>query len=298
MIRGEYGEDVTIYKYDDDSKIETLNLVPPRVVLIEILTIKGNWCHEKTEGRYGKYYVFNLILNGSKQVGIGKEKYIGRTGDILLFKPHTFMQGKTASPKEDFVALSVVIDFADESFHHEKIKEKWNSLCLLPKDKNEPIRRLLEKIRDEFSNNKKVNYFLVKNYLFELFTSIVNWKDENKLISLKLSRNIELSIKAKKYIEENFTKEISVNDIAEKLYLSPSRFAHIFKDVAGFSPISYLLKIKMNYAKKLLKTTTSTITEVSEKSGFKNIHYFSTIFKKMEKLTPGQYKSKYSRKSK
>ncbi|OGS20977.1 MAG: hypothetical protein A3J83_05955 [Elusimicrobia bacterium RIFOXYA2_FULL_40_6] len=154
LVRGEYGNDDYIYKYDDNSPLDQFASIPPKILEIEIITIRGNWLL-KTIEENNKYYAFKVILKGSTKIKFKNKNYLGTPGDIFLAKPHVISYRKTASPKEDYVEMAFIIDFGDESFHHKKIKEKWNPLCFFPKESNQPVKRILELIKQEFQKEKK-----------------------------------------------------------------------------------------------------------------------------------------------
>jgi len=97
----------------------------------------------------------------------------------------------------------------------------------------------------------------------------------------------------KKYIHENLGEQrLSREDIANFVYLNPDYLTRIFKKQTGFSISDYLQQQRIEYAKKLLIETNSPVSEVALSAGYSNFSYFSTIFKKMTKLNPMEYRKK------
>ncbi|MCL6459971.1 MAG: helix-turn-helix transcriptional regulator, partial [Gorillibacterium sp.] len=83
-----------------------------------------------------------------------------------------------------------------------------------------------------------------------------------------------------KYIDNNFERDISVGDISRFVFLSPSYFTRAFKEEMGISPINYLLKVRIERAKELLRDTGLKISDIALNVGFSNQQRFNEIFKK------------------
>lgn len=98
--------------------------------------------------------------------------------------------------------------------------------------------------------------------------------------------------KAKAYIQENFNKEISLDEVSRMVDISPYYFSKLFKQEEGVNFIEYLTKIRMNNAKKLLRNPGYSIKEICGRSGYSDPNYFSRIFKKYEGVTPSEYRER------
>jgi len=96
-----------------------------------------------------------------------------------------------------------------------------------------------------------------------------------------------------KFIKNNLTnKDISVDQLAKKACMSTSHFHKKFKDTLGISPIDYINSEKIKFSKKLIKESKDIrMSEIAFKSGFNNTSYFNRQFKKMEMITPQQFKA-------
>lgn len=93
-----------------------------------------------------------------------------------------------------------------------------------------------------------------------------------------------------RYINENIDREITLEKIAQHVFLTPNYIGHIFKEEMGISFSEYVTQTRMEVAKRLLKQPENKIYEVSLKVGYKNPHYFSKLFKQHTGFTPSQYK--------
>ena len=99
---------------------------------------------------------------------------------------------------------------------------------------------------------------------------------------------------AKKYIEENYHKNISREDVAGAVFFSPVYFAKNFKAYTGMNYNDYLLKTRMEKAIELMKQNKYKIYEIAKKTGYENTKYFFRVFKLYTGYTPKDYIIKFS----
>lgn len=91
------------------------------------------------------------------------------------------------------------------------------------------------------------------------------------------------------FLQEEYKKEITLNELARIANLSPYHLIRVFKKQTGKTPLEYLIDIKINNAKRMI-VEGKNITEVCFLSGFNNHSYFSSVFKRKVSMTPSQYR--------
>lgn len=96
--------------------------------------------------------------------------------------------------------------------------------------------------------------------------------------------------KAIAYMNEYYNQNPSLSDVASYVGLNPNYFSSLFKKETGKNFSSYLLKIRLDNAKLLLKNTNLTLSEIAAELGFDSQSYFSRLFKKETGLTPREYR--------
>lgn len=96
------------------------------------------------------------------------------------------------------------------------------------------------------------------------------------------------------YINANYNKHITLDELAKKAGYSKSRFSHIFSETTGTTPIKYQNDIRLKTACELL-TSGISVSETAFSCGFSDALYFSRIFKKKYGLSPNEFKSLRSR---
>jgi len=95
---------------------------------------------------------------------------------------------------------------------------------------------------------------------------------------------------AKKYIREHLAEEITRDEIATNVYLSPDYLSHIFKDQTGSSLSEYIIRERMDKAKDLLICTDLPIQEIALQVGYGNLSYFAKLFKRTTDMKPNDFR--------
>ncbi len=113
-----------------------------------------------------------------------------------------------------------------------------------------------------------------------------------KVATKKEEQSESVISKAKTYIDQNFSKELSLDDVSRSVNISPYYFSKLFKEEAGENFIEYLTRVRIAHAKELLKNPSLSIKEICVMSGYSDPNYFSRIFKKWEDVTPSEYREK------
>lgn len=102
--------------------------------------------------------------------------------------------------------------------------------------------------------------------------------------------------KAKAYISENYSQLLSVKDVAEHVHLNPEYFTRLFKKETGKNIKNYMVDCKMTLAKDLLATSSLPVSMVALEVGYSNFSHFTQIFKKIENMTPSEYRLRVTKK--
>ena len=98
--------------------------------------------------------------------------------------------------------------------------------------------------------------------------------------------NINLFIKA------NYREDLTLNQVADKFYISPNYLSQLFKKRNNISFVDYIQKLRIEEAKRHLKTTNMKVRDIARKVGYNNSSYFINVFKKNVGLTPSEYRKK------
>jgi transcriptional regulator GlxA family with amidase domain len=89
-----------------------------------------------------------------------------------------------------------------------------------------------------------------------------------------------------KHLEQSIERSPSVPELANLVGLSPSRFAHLFRDEAGVPPVRYLHRLRMERARALLERTFLTVRDVMRQVGFRDPSHFARDFRRYHGVAP------------
>ena len=93
-----------------------------------------------------------------------------------------------------------------------------------------------------------------------------------------------------RYLQEHLAEDLSLTVLADEFHQNPQYISQLFKNEIGVNFLSYLTNIRMEKAKKLLLSTSLSITDVADQSGYGDYRVFTKVFKKSEGITPSQYR--------
>ncbi len=110
------------------------------------------------------------------------------------------------------------------------------------------------------------------------------------ILSRKEENTVDLIHDAQVYIEQNYSKDLILDDVSKELQLSPYYFSKLFKKRTGKNFIEYLTDVRMDKAKELLRNSNKSMKEICMEIGYTDPNYFSRTFKKNVGVTPSEYK--------
>jgi YesN/AraC family two-component response regulator len=99
--------------------------------------------------------------------------------------------------------------------------------------------------------------------------------------------------KAAVYLRKNYAQKVTYEDLGHALSFHPNHIARCMIQAFGCTPIEYINKIRIDQSKILLLSTDWSTDRISEVCGFTQSAYFSRVFKKLEKLSPSQFRKQY-----
>ncbi|OAS89265.1 MULTISPECIES: AraC family transcriptional regulator [Metabacillus] len=105
-------------------------------------------------------------------------------------------------------------------------------------------------------------------------------------------------MQAKLYIQDNLSDTLKLSDIAKHLHISSRHLSRLFVKELGVSYSEYVKKERIQKSAMLLKTTNLSIKEISEQTGFKNVHYFTRVFSATVRNPPGNFRTLYTNQEK
>ncbi len=154
---------------------------------------------------------------------------------------------------------------------------------------------ILKNINENDFVVKLFNELLIENentdYAFLLASAIIKIicdKGDKQSNSNNLKGHL-LAIEAIRILNSNFTQDISLLQLSKQIGVSPTYLSSVFKKETNTNFVEYLCKLRLDYAKKLIKSNKYSISEVCLKCGYRNLSHFLRSFKQTYGMTPKEY---------
>lgn len=107
----------------------------------------------------------------------------------------------------------------------------------------------------------------------------------------KRSHHDEEIIKIQEWLDQNYQADVVISNLAKKFRLSVRSLNRRFKLATNTSPLQYLQGLRIEHAKELLKQSNLAVSEVADMVGYQDASYFTSLFKKVNAVTPIEYRS-------
>lgn len=142
------------------------------------------------------------------------------------------------------------------------------------------------------SKMKEINEAL--EFMIENVKKISTKKEEkNQIEEVYVSKASSFIVEnAKKYIENNYKNKLTLSEVAEHIYVSQWHLSKLLNKCCEKNFSEILNTVRVNEAKKLLKEPEYRIGDITEMVGFSDMAHFSRVFKKMEGISPNEYRNK------
>ncbi len=215
-------------------------------------------------------------------------------GNRIIEKIDTFFNGKGPNLLSNMNLFidKVFLDCQKSSLPPEKTKY----VCF------KIVNHFLEYIESEYEINKSGgDRYLVYQELNPLrsFEEIRVWLEQfigqstANLNENHVSYNEKLIIDLKSFINANYKEPIVLDDLGKLFHKNPAYLCNLFSKAVGSTIFEYITKVRLNNAKKLLRTTNLKVSEICKQVGYENQKYFNQVFKKNIGTTPGIYRSQH-----
>lgn len=242
-----------------------------------------------------------IILEGTGIHIVNGKKFNLSSGDIFVLKnddQHSFENTKNLKicnivyhenimiyPKDDLNNIPGYLLLFQ--FNKKQKYADYNSTIHIDSEALLEVENIIYKLVYEYDNNGLGRISILKTYFKLLIILISSCYQQNKNNSNQSHFRLA---KAISFIEDNFTKPLSLKEMSSKANMSTSNFSKVFKEKMLCSPLNYMISCRLKKSCDLLSKTDFSITEISGFVGFEDSNYFSRQFKKHFGISPLQFK--------
>ncbi len=258
-----------------------------------------------------EYMQINYVYQGMAKHVINHEEFNIIKGDIFVIPP--YVPHKITSSDNGKSAQIIEFEFMPE-FINQNFREIQNAESFLDFAYIEPflvgenlvkprlnlvgkiqmdVESILNEVLTEDQEKKQGYELLIRSQLLKLLIIVgreftVNLENsKSRSIYDRHRDSINLAVQ---YINENYMKDLNVEDVAKKFLLSSSYFSYLFKSITSKTFTEYLVGLRISKALELLKNTNDKVVDICYSVGFNNINHFNRMFKQNIGMSPLAYR--------
>ncbi|ADU27864.1 AraC family transcriptional regulator [Ethanoligenens harbinense] len=234
-------------------------------------------------------YLFIQVQNGSASVDYHSTLYLLKTGDCAFLDCHyPYVRQSDASCNLNW------IHFAGPNMAaiYEKYLKRSGSPCFSP-----VMPALFQTIYGDIFELASSDDYVRDMHLMEKITSLLsllmesNWRYSLQVKPSKARQELQ---PIKCYLDEHYMETIHLEDLANRFFINKFYLARIFKEAYAVSINRYITQIRITHAKQLLRFSNHSIDETGAQCGLYDPNYFSRVFKKIEGVSPSQYREEWA----
>ncbi len=217
-----------------------------------------------------------FFLRGEATIALGDEVLSPASYDMIVYYPnHEHQEAIDLTKSQEIIC--VWVDIGELPPHGDG--------AFRLRDKNRVFEWLFIHLEKEYRKNDPFSQKLITCYLDAIFQNMLRQLTEDELTG-----TLNTVEKAKSYMNEHFTRSISLTRLSEQCHVSASYLHRVFQKQVGVTPIQYITKLRIREALYLLESSSLLIVDIAEHCGFTDSRYFSRVFKKQMGYTPSQYR--------
>ncbi len=244
------------------------------------------------------YYELYYLVSGERYYFIKDKTYHIKSGTLVLINPYDIHY---TTKCEDYGYERILVHVNKEYFKSfinlvEDINlfecfEKDIRIIKLNFQEQHFIESLFMTMINEYKSESAGSLSYMKTALVQLLIFINRHKGQETLKEEAYLNSAHKTIsQITGFINNNYSLNITLDEMSEKFYISPYHLSRTFKKITGFNFTDYINGIRIKEAQKLLVKTNMHIAEIAEKVGYKSNTHFGRVFKKITGMSPIVYR--------
>ena len=233
-------------------------------------------------------YLFFMVDSGSGTLEYGGTTYQLTPGDCIFIDCRMPYAHRTS---EDLWHLRWIHFYGPSlSNIYAKYVERGGQPCFRPVDIS-GFEQLWTQLYTIASSSDYIRDMRINEGLNSLLTRLMeeSWHP----VTHKNATHKQNLSQIKDYLDQHYTEKISLDELADTFYINKFYLTRVFKEQFGITINNYLLQKRITHAKQLLRFTDKTVEDIGYECGMGAVHYFSRMFKKMEGMSPSEYKKRW-----
>ena len=234
-----------------------------------------------------EYFEIELILGGTAKQNLNGSPYALKRGKVYFLSPidfHDFVPDQAVK----MINISFDSSMISTPLLNTLVNHNQNIIMDLSEEDLAKAEFLIKMLTNELETNDEYSSINARNLLECILILIFR---QIALAPINESTSLVPIYKSMRYLFLHFREDPSLEDIAKISGYTPTYFSQRFHEMTGKKYIEFLTSLKLNYAKMLLTSSQSSVTEISAVCGFTSTSNFNQAFKKDTGVSPIQYRT-------
>lgn len=232
-------------------------------------------------------YLFFTVLSGSGELEYKGKKFSLTTGDCVFIDCNNLYSHTTSN---NLWSLKWI------HFNGPQMRMIYDKYCErggrpVFSTSSTDVDGIWKRLMEVAGSADYMRDMLINQHLSTLLTLIMSesWHPEDRKATPKRQSVADV----RTYIEENYREKITLDDLASRFFIDKYYLGKSFKEQFGATISNYLENIRITKAKQALRFSEKTVEQIGAEVGFPSPDYFSRVFKKVEGVSPKQYREQW-----
>ena len=233
------------------------------------------------------YYLL-YVLEGHGHIGISERLYPVSAGHVCLLKreqPYRMY----ADQEQPWTLGWIYFSGHGAEWFYREICKNSNFFAFPAEDARQHMETLLS-----FLEKEKTEYYLKASALmYKILSDLYSISRDQNNAYIPYVKYPDIVEKVISYITANYFRKVTLDELAQKTYISPYHLLREFKKRTGLTPLEYTNMFRLALAKQRLQSSDMSIEQTALSVGFCNHSYFTKCFRKTEGITPESYRKQF-----
>lgn len=272
-------------RYDLNSKNIRTDSDQAKLLYISTAKYGGDWFSMPHTHKCAEVF---YVIGGKGQFVVQNNSFTIAAGDMIIVNPHVeHTETSLATYPLEYIVMGI------EGLELTMDDDSDNSFCIVDfLDDRGDIQFYLRSMLHEIEQKQTGFETVCQDLLDILLIKLLRRTNFSKTLASARSSLSPDTVAVLRYIEAHYREALTLDILAEKVHLNKYHLAHSFSREFGISPINYILKLRLQESRELLRTTNFSLSHISRACGFSSPSYFSQRFRHAEGISPAEYRRK------
>ncbi|WP_052714204.1 AraC family transcriptional regulator [Paenibacillus dauci] len=253
----------------------------------EIGRFKTTFPYFTERERLHSYLILHTLSGRGRLHYQGQQHVVGQ-GDLFFINCMEY-QRYEAMEEDDWEFLWVHVQGSTLDGYYEQFCQRQIPVCHLAESSSIPelMRQLLHVQIPRNNKTELISSQLIVQLLTEVVLTSIHTGEKNNAIPASI-------LDLQQFLENHYTDPITLDDLAQKYNTNKFQLSRDFKQYIGLPPIEYLINIRINAAKNMLRYSNKSIQQIASAVGIYNVSHFINLFKARVDCTPLAYRKEWT----